>query len=89
MSARKPEREMPGVHDDLIERCKRAYRATPSPDWFERLADTRRRLRAELEAKGIDVAARLKELGIEDDAPFEDPWAEGKPMADADPGSEG
>jgi len=46
-------------------------------DW-EAFKTNARAARRELEERGIDVAARLKELGIEDDAPFDDPWFEGK-----------
>lgn len=46
-------------------------------DWeaFDAMA---RAARKRLEDRGIDVAARLKALGIEDDKPFDDPWFEGK-----------
>jgi hypothetical protein len=39
------------------------------------LDDVRRRA----EARGIDVKARMKELGLEDDKLFEDPWVEARP----------
>lgn len=51
---------------------------TAGIDWerFEaHAAEARRRL----EENGIDVAARLKDLGVEDDAPFDDPWVQGNP----------
>lgn len=51
---------------------------TAGIDWarFERRAAA---ARARLEARGIDVAAKLKRLGVEDDAPFDDAWTQGKP----------
>ena len=48
-------------------------------EWSKRMEKTARELRADAEARGIDVAAKLKELGIEDDKPFDDPWTEGNP----------
>jgi hypothetical protein len=40
---------------------------------------TFRDVRRRTEARGVDVAARLKELGLEDDKLFEDPWNEARP----------
>ncbi|MBP6011134.1 MAG: hypothetical protein KBA31_02805 [Alphaproteobacteria bacterium] len=42
------------------------------------LADLKH-VRRSAEARGIDVAGRLKALGIEDDTLFVDPWAEARP----------
>jgi len=36
-------------------------------------------VRRSAEASGIDVAARMKELGLEDEYLFEDPWVEARP----------
>lgn len=36
-------------------------------------------VRRSAEARGIDVAARLKELGLEDGTLFADPWSEARP----------
>lgn len=47
--------------------------------WFAEFDETAKKLRADAEARGIDVAAKLKELGIEDDKPFDDPWTDGNP----------
>ncbi len=45
-------------------------------DWarFEQRAAGARR---NLEARGVRVAQELAALGIEDDVPFDDPWAQG------------
>jgi hypothetical protein len=40
------------------------------------LKDIRRRA----EARGIDVAGKLRALGIEDETLFEDPWVEAQPV---------
>lgn len=37
-------------------------------------------VRRSMEARGIDVAARLKELGLEDEEAFEDPWVQAQPQ---------
>jgi hypothetical protein len=39
------------------------------------LDDVRRRA----EARGVDVHSRMKEMGLEDDTLFEDPWVEARP----------
>ena len=36
-------------------------------------------IRRSMEARGIDVAGRLKALGLEDEEAFEDPWGEAQP----------
>jgi hypothetical protein len=36
-------------------------------------------IRRSMEARGIDVAARLKALGLEDDQAFDDPWVQARP----------
>lgn len=36
-------------------------------------------LRRSAEVSGIDVGARMKELGLEDEYLFEDPWVEARP----------
>ena len=36
-------------------------------------------VRRSAEASGIDVGARMKELGLEDEYLFEDPWVEARP----------
>jgi hypothetical protein len=36
-------------------------------------------VRRSAEDSGIDVGARMKELGLEDDHLFEDPWVEARP----------
>ncbi|MCC6920907.1 MAG: hypothetical protein IT548_17040 [Alphaproteobacteria bacterium] len=66
-------------HDRVVGYYTPADKEPPGPDSFKRFVEAARRLRANTEARGIDVAARLKELGIEDDKPFDDPWAEGQP----------
>lgn len=38
-------------------------------------------IRRRTEARGVDVAGRLKTLGIEDETLFEDPWTEARPRA--------
>jgi hypothetical protein len=47
--------------------------------WFENFDRMARAARAEAEARGVDVGARLRELGIEDDEFFEDPWVQANP----------
>ena len=47
--------------------------------WFEQFDNAAKSARAEAEARGVDVAATLKELGIEDDEFFEDPWVQANP----------
>lgn len=47
--------------------------------WFEEFDRNARQMRADAEARGVDVAKVLKELGIEDDEVFEDPWVQGNP----------
>lgn len=66
-------------HDRVIGYYTPANREPPPEDWFARFNATTRRIRADLEARGVDVAARLRELGIEDDEPFDDPWTQGNP----------
>jgi hypothetical protein len=39
------------------------------------LDDVRRRA----EARGVDLKARMKELGLEDEKLFDDPWVEARP----------
>jgi hypothetical protein len=46
-------------------------------DILDDLADIRRRT----EARGVPVAKKLKELGIEDETPFDDPWLQARPRA--------
>lgn len=36
-------------------------------------------VRRRVEARGVDVAARMKALGLEDDKLFDDPWVEAQP----------
>lgn len=36
-------------------------------------------IRRNAEARGVDVAGRLKDLGIEDDVLFDDPWTQAQP----------
>ena len=36
-------------------------------------------VRRSAEASGVDVGARMKELGLEDEYLFEDPWVEARP----------
>ena len=43
------------------------------------ILDELKEIRRRTEARGVDVAARLKALGIEDEALFDDPWTEGRP----------
>jgi hypothetical protein len=47
----------------------------PVADILADLKDVRR----SAEARGVDVAGRLKALGIEDEALFADPWSEARP----------
>lgn len=42
-------------------------------------------VRRAMEARGIDVAARLKALGLEDDEEFDDPWTQAQPHARKEP----
>ena len=66
-------------HDKIVGYYTPARRDPETPiDWdaFEAEAQSARK---RLERAGVDVAGRLKGLGIEDDAPFDDPWTEGKP----------
>jgi len=48
-------------------------------EWLRQMEQAAAAVRADAEAKGVDVVAVLKSLGIEYDAPFEDPWTEGNP----------
>lgn len=66
-------------HDKVIGYYTPAKQAPPSKDWFERFDALARQMRADIEARGVDVAQKLKELGIEDDEAFEDPWVQGNP----------
>lgn len=50
---------------------------TPLKEILASLDDIRRGM----EARGIDVAGRLKALGLEDEEAFEDPWIEAQPAA--------
>jgi hypothetical protein len=36
-------------------------------------------IRRRVEARGVNVAKRMNELGLEDDALFEDPWKKSRP----------
>jgi antitoxin (DNA-binding transcriptional repressor) of toxin-antitoxin stability system len=36
-------------------------------------------VRNRVEARGVEVGRRMKELGLEDEALFEDPWTEARP----------
>lgn len=40
---------------------------------------TLRDIRHRVEARGVDVGARMKALGLEDEYLFEDPWVEARP----------
>lgn len=76
-------------HDRIIGYYTPANREPPDKAWFENFDRAARKARADAEARGVNVAAALKELGIEDDAPFDDPWTEGNPgKPDPDLGAE-
>lgn len=45
------------------------------------ILDDLKAIRRRTEARGVDVTGRLKALGIEDDALFEDAWIEAQPNA--------
>lgn len=67
-------------HDKVIGYYTPATKApVDTAEWLATMEAHRVAMRAEAEARGIDVAARLKELGIEDDELFDDPWVQGNP----------
>jgi hypothetical protein len=66
-------------HDKVIGYYTPSNREPLGDGWFSRLDEISRKLREDAEARGVDVAATLKALGIEDDKPFDDPWTEGNP----------
>jgi hypothetical protein len=66
-------------HDKVVGYYTPARRDPDLPIDWDKLAADAQATRKKLERAGVDVAGRLKALGIEDDAPFEDPWTEGKP----------
>jgi hypothetical protein len=66
-------------HDRVVGYYTPANRAPPDKDWFEAFDRAARKIRADAESRGVNVAAMLKELGIEGDKPFDDPWTEGNP----------
>ena len=37
------------------------------------------KVRARVEARGVDINSRMKELGLEDEELFDDPWTQAKP----------
>ncbi len=63
-------------HDKVVGWFTPAKREPGSIDDFIKHATE---FRARLEARGIDVAARMKELGLEDGELFDDPWVQGQP----------
>jgi hypothetical protein len=70
-------------HDKIVGYYTPSRRDPDLPIDWDALAADAQATRKKLERAGIDVAGRLKALGIEDDAPFEDPWTEGKPVRSA------
>lgn len=66
-------------HDRVIGYYTPANREPSDMSWFDDFVRKAREARADAEARGVNVAAILKELGIEDDKPFDDPWTEGNP----------
>jgi|GEM_PF-453784 len=66
-------------HDRVVGYYTPATREPPGPEWFKEFREMGERARADAEARGVDVAAVLKELGIEDDEVFDDPWTQGNP----------
>ena len=66
-------------HDRVIGYYTPANREPGADDWLRKMEQAAAAIRANAEAKGVDVAAVLKSLGIEYDEPFDDPWTEGNP----------
>lgn len=66
-------------HDRVIGYYTPANREPPGSNWAAELREMGQRMRADAEARGVDVAAVMKELGIEDDEIFDDPWTQGNP----------
>jgi antitoxin (DNA-binding transcriptional repressor) of toxin-antitoxin stability system len=63
-------------HDRIVGWFTPANRPRRSiKDMLATLDDVRRRT----EARGVDVGARMKALGLEDEYLFEDPWVEARP----------
>jgi hypothetical protein len=63
-------------HDKIVGWFTPAKRPPPTMEDFLRgLEDIRRRA----EARGVDVAGKMRELGLEDDRLFEDPLREAVP----------
>lgn len=63
-------------HDEVVGWFTPAKREPPN--WEEtvrKLAE----FRADAEARGVDVAGIMKELGLEDDELFDDPWTQAQP----------
>jgi len=67
-------------HDKIIGWFTPSNRPPRSvPEILGELKAVRRRV----EARGVDVAARMKALGLEDDKLFDDPWVEARPITHA------
>ncbi len=63
-------------HDKIVGWFTPSNRPKPSvKDILANLDGIRRRM----EARGINVAERLKALGLEDEEEFQDPWVEAQP----------
>jgi hypothetical protein len=63
-------------HDEVVGWFTPAKRA---PDTIEEVVRELAALRARVEARGVNVAARMKELGLEDSELFDDPWNQAQP----------
>jgi antitoxin (DNA-binding transcriptional repressor) of toxin-antitoxin stability system len=53
--------------------------ANTPPRSIKEILATLDEVRRSTEASGVDVGARMKELGLEDEDLFEDPWVQAKP----------
>jgi antitoxin (DNA-binding transcriptional repressor) of toxin-antitoxin stability system len=53
--------------------------ASSPPRSIKEILATLDDVRRSTEARGVDVGARMKELGLEDEYLFEDPWVEACP----------
>lgn len=50
----------------------------PPPDAVREVFEKLDEIRRGVEARGVDVAGRMRELGLEDDEAFEDPWTQAR-----------
>lgn len=54
--------------------------AKTPPRSIEDILNEFKNVRRRVEARGIDVAGKMKELGLEDEKLFDDPWHEAQPV---------